>query len=241
MEPALHSWTPDNCSKLSEVAGETLRPGGLALTKYLLELADLPEGSRVLDAGCGLGVTLRFLTEERGLDGVGVDGSHSMLRAAADHAGDRPLVCAALESLPFTEGCFDGVVCECVLSQTSVATVLAEFHRVLRPEGLLLITDLYRRTSCGEPSDRDVYSDSDCLASKERTRYLLSRAGFDVVHWEDRTRDLRQLAAQLIMASGPESSGIFGWSKRPCGDGAAGTGISNRDLGYHLLIARRPA
>ena len=46
-----------------EVAGETLRPGGLELTRYGLDCmaeAGLAQGGLVLDAGCGTGASARL-------------------------------------------------------------------------------------------------------------------------------------------------------------------------------------
>ena len=49
---------------------------------------------------------------------------------------------ADLEALPFQNDTFDGVLSECVLSTTDRAVVLGELARVLRPGGLLLLTDV---------------------------------------------------------------------------------------------------
>jgi arsenite methyltransferase len=229
-------WTPDCCSGLAEVGGEALRPGGLELTGYLLKLADFADGSRILDAGCGLGATLGYLQQSGRFKAVGVDSSKAMLAAAGRNSGDFPLLCADLERLPFGAAGYDGVICECVLSQTSIPEVLAEFHRVLRPDGLLLVSDLYRRCAAGMPDEKRAKHDPP--PGKDRMLALLTAAGFTLEIWEDRTRDLRQLAAQLIMAPGPTQSNLFGWS--------GGTGCMNekgswRDVGYHLLVARRSA
>jgi hypothetical protein len=71
----------------------------------------------------------------------------------------------------------------------------------------------------------------------EETAAVLGDAGFKVEHWEDRTRDLRQLALRLIMAPGPAGECAFGWRE---GMGK-GTDMGCKDLGYHLLVARRSA
>jgi len=232
---SIHSWTPDSCSRLVEVAGDTLRPGGLELTEQLLACADFQADSRVLDAGCGMGATARYLSHTRRSTAVAVDCSESMLTAVRCHPGSFPLVCAALEKLPFGAASFDGVVCECVLSQTTVPAVLAEFQRVLRVNGMLLVSDLYCRAA-GPDSAPDNRP-----ATREQTEALLKEAGFVVERWEDRTSDLRQLAARLIMAPGPARENLFGWCGLGCSAGGTKAGMASRDLGYYLLAARRIA
>lgn len=233
----VNNWTPDTCSWLMEVSGDTLRPGGLELSKHLLSLGNFQAGSRILDAGCGMGATLRYLTQTCRLNAVGVDSSAPMLTAARRHSPELPLVCAALEMLPFDEASFDGIVCECVLSQTAVREVLAEFKRVLRVDGLLLVTDLYRRPArlsrVAEPSADDR------LVTRVQTEVMLREAGFTIEHWEDRTRDLQQLAVQLIMAPGSAGESRLGLIGEGCFFNGTETGAAGRDTGYHLLVARR--
>lgn len=235
----MNSWTPDTCSRLVEAAGDTLRPGGLELSKHLLGFGNFQDGSRILDAGCGMGATLRYLAQTCRLDAVGVDGSAAMLTAARQHSPELTLVCAELDKLPFDDASFDGIICECVLSQTGVRAVLAEFKRVLRGRGVLLLSDLYRRTA--SPSRTAEPAADDDLATKEQAESMLREAGFVVEHWEDRTRDLQQLVVRLIMAPGPAGEGLFDWTGRKCCSNGKETGIARRDLGYQILVARRAA
>ena len=59
-------------ASLSDSAGEPLRPGGLALTRELIDRAGFRAGDRVADVGCGLGASTRLL-RERGVAAIGVD------------------------------------------------------------------------------------------------------------------------------------------------------------------------
>ena len=235
----MNSWTPDTCSRLVEVAGNTLRPGGLELTGHLLGFGNFQANSRILDAGCGMGSTTRYLSQSGCLTAIGVDSSAAMIAAARSYSEDVPLVLAALERLPFGEASFNGVVCECVLSQTIVSTVLAEFQRVLRADGLLLVSDIYRRSTGPDPAAEQATADR--LATKDQMETMLKDAGFTIEHWEDRTRDLRQLAIRLIMAPGPPGENLFGWRGPGNVSNEKGTDMGCRDLGYYLLVARRIA
>lgn len=235
----MNSWTPETCGTLLEAAHDTLRPGGLDLTEHLLNFGNFTAGSRILDAGCGTGATLHYLDQVLQTAAVGVDCSSDMLAAARSRFSEVKLVCAAVENLPFCNASFDGVVCECVLSQTSIGKSLAEFYRVLRPEGVLLVSDLYRRQT-GLGIEADLPPDDDLPTAKQEET-MLTNAGFTIEHWQDRTRDLKRLAVRLIMAPGALAENLSGW----CGQGSVvngtGTCTGDRALGYHLLVARKTA
>lgn len=101
-----------------------------------------PAGARVLDAGCGTGLSAEWLHEE-GATVVGLDVSAAMLAAARDRLGAAvPLVRTDLGSpLGFSSGSFDGVLSVLALDYVRDWThAFAEFARVLRPGGWLVCT-----------------------------------------------------------------------------------------------------
>jgi SAM-dependent methyltransferase len=99
---------------------------------------------RILDAGCGTGGALTFLKDFGHV--VGID----QMRLALEYAQRRrqegehhaPLAQASVTALPFADASFDLVTSFDVLYHLGVAddaVALAEFHRVLRPGGRLLL------------------------------------------------------------------------------------------------------
>nr|WP_157872653.1 class I SAM-dependent methyltransferase [Bradyrhizobium sp. ORS 278] len=112
----------------------------------LLEQQDL-SGQRWLDAGCGTG-TLSRLLAGRGCEVTGVDASAEMIRRArhlptgSEQTGAlRFDQIATIEALPFSDGAFDGVLCASVLEYVpDVPAALREIHRVLRVDGLVLLS-----------------------------------------------------------------------------------------------------
>ena len=112
----------------------------------LLGTTDL-SGQHWLDAGCGTGTLARLLAA-RNCNVTGVDASPDMVAAARAHRTDGRLAerltfrqIPTIESLPFTDRAFDGVLCASVLEYVlDVARCLAEIHRVLKPDGLLLVS-----------------------------------------------------------------------------------------------------
>jgi SAM-dependent methyltransferase len=91
----------------------------------------LPPATRVLDAGCGEGVLVDEYTGRLAIEGI--DASYAS--AAVRHG--------SLTSLPYPDGSFDRALCLDVLEHLSFAeqpVALAELHRILKPEGELLVS-----------------------------------------------------------------------------------------------------
>ena len=102
--------------------------------------------ARLLDYGCGYGRTLAELSAAGYENLVGVDFSEVMLaraRLAVPRAG---LVHNDGDSLPFHNDCFDAVllfaVLTCIPDGSEQRLLLAEAERVLRPGGLLYLSDV---------------------------------------------------------------------------------------------------
>lgn len=103
-------------------------------------------GARVLDAGCGLGDYVDLFLEESA-DVVGVDASADALARARDRFGDR----ATFRRTDLTtgldvanDGAFDLVFCNLVLDHLADwGPVLAEFRRVLAPDGRFVFTTIH--------------------------------------------------------------------------------------------------
>ena len=64
---------------LDDVTDGPIRPGGVELTDYALAKCGLPSEARLLDLGCGTGVTIEHL-RSLGSFAAGIDPSPVMLR-----------------------------------------------------------------------------------------------------------------------------------------------------------------
>lgn len=130
------------------------------MERVLAERLDLPAGSRVLDAGCGVGDVARTLALEKLLNVTGIDlldFNLATARRRSEAAGlaDRTrFVRADYHHLPFRASSFDGTyTMETLVHSADPATVLKEFFRVLRPGGKLVLCE-YSRTPADELSAR---------------------------------------------------------------------------------------
>ncbi len=96
-----------------------------------------------LDAACGTGRFAEFLAK-RGHRVIGVDSSPDMLAHARRRVPDAEFRVAELDRLPLPDDSVDVIVCALALVHVPrLHPVLAEFARVLRPGGDLVISDIH--------------------------------------------------------------------------------------------------
>jgi SAM-dependent methyltransferase len=190
----------------------SLHPGGLALTERLIQLSGITGGALVADAGCGDGTVCRYLAE-KGFYPIGID-IHSDL----EKSGEINFIRGDFEQLSFRKGVFDAVLSECVLSiQDTPAAGLKEINRVLKPGGLLLLSDLYNLS--GEENTNGFFS-------KKRLMDEIRLAGFRIRQWEDHTKELRNLIFKTLWEQGSLKSICLPERLR-----------GSKNPGYFLLIA----
>jgi SAM-dependent methyltransferase len=112
-------------------------------------LAQRP-GGRVLEAGCGTGRWMAYFGT-LGHPSVGIDHSPAALRFAKAHAPAFDVCAGDVTALPFRAEAFDCAFSSYVAEHfpDGPSAVLAELHRVLRPDGLLFLVvpfaNLWRR------------------------------------------------------------------------------------------------
>lgn len=100
----------------------------------------MPDGSAVLDVGCGVGQTLAAGSFGRGSRLSGVDCDAEAIEHGRRVHPELDLRLAPAEALPYEDGSFDLVYSRVALPYTRVPRAVAEMHRVLRPGGRLWLT-----------------------------------------------------------------------------------------------------
>jgi len=146
----------------------------------------LPErcpGQHWLDAGCGTGTLSRWLARERGFSLAAIDASEKMLANASPQKGVE-YSRRDVSKTGFPDSSFDGVLCSSVLEYVpSIHAALREFHRLLKPGGVLLASIPNAALSVRIPL-KLVYWLTWPLGSKRMNRFLdysvhcYSMAGF---------------------------------------------------------------
>lgn len=188
--------------------GESFHPGGLRLTGQLGRMIGLHPSSRILDVACGKGTTAVFLAKECGCEVVGIDYGEQNVGAARSLAQATQVDARVqfhrsdAETLPFSDQCFDAVICECAFCTfPDKARAAKEFFRVLRPGGRVGLSDLTRAEVL--PTDLDgllawIACIGDAQTAERYTAYLRG-AGFSVDSVEQRNDALAEMVDQVRM------------------------------------------
>jgi arsenite methyltransferase len=218
-------------------AGSEFRPGGLALTEELAVACHLQPGERVLDLACGPGSTASHLASRWGVRAWGLDSSPGFLEEGLRRDPRVEWVLGAAEAMPIPDERFDALFAECFLSTVAdLGAVLREIGRVLRPGGLLAVSDVYlRRPEAGAVSLAPRASCFSHALGKEALHALLARCGFVIRMWQDRSDALKVFTASLILEYG--SAAAFWSAGRASDPQGLLAQISAARPGYFLLVA----
>ena len=152
-----------------------------AALRALVELADFPPDSLILDAGCGPGLVARALLDA-GHRVVGVDLSPEMIeraRARCAEFGDR----ARFERRPIGDvggpGRFDGSISRYVLHHVvDPAEFLAQQVALVRPGGVVVLSD---HTTDPDPARAEPHQEIERLRDRSHTRNLTAGAIVDLL------------------------------------------------------------
>lgn len=167
---------------------------GRAATEELAKLAELEPGQSLLDVGCGLGGTSRYLANTFGCNVVGVDLTGEYCRVAEELsarvglAGRTTFRQGSALELPFPDGQFDVVWTEHVqMNISDKAGFYRELHRVLKPHGRLAFHDIFAGANEGIHFPVPWASDASIshLISVAELKALLTDLGLSALCWED--------------------------------------------------------
>ena len=183
---------------VDDVYPEPVAEPHLSITRQMVERMfthyGLQTGARVLDVGCGQGLALeQFLA--RGADAEGItlgdeDVAECQRRGFKVQSMDQ-------SSLEYPDQVFDTLWCRhCLEHSIFPYFTLSEFHRVLKPGGLLYVEVPAPDTSCAHQQNPNHYS----VLGKSMWLQLMHRSGFVVVE---------QLDINFEVPAGPDTYWVF--------------------------------
>ncbi len=174
--------------EIGRAVGEYMSQHNAALSAAAWKRLDLRPRDRVLEVGFGNGKLITALVAlEPDLAYTGIDISETMLAEA--QAFDRALLesrridlrLASVEALPFADGAFDRAVSVNTLYFVAAPErALAELHRVLRPEGVLVVAGLTPESAAELPITKHGFR----VYDRERLEAMHRRAGFRAMDLE---------------------------------------------------------
>lgn len=236
--------------------GRDYHPGGTGLTRRLVGALELRPGQRVLDVASGRGGTAVLLAREFGARVDGVDLGEGSL-AAAEQAANEAGLAESLrftngdaEELPFEDGTFDAVVCECAFCTfPAKARAAEEFARVLAPAGRLGLADVCVTPEALGGQLRTLAGWMGCLAgARTAAEYtgLLAGAGLATARRERHDGALARMIDEiearlglLRMLGSPELASVDLDRVREL-TGLARQAVDDGSAGYVLLVASKP-
>ncbi len=168
--------------------------------------AAIHEGDTVLDLGSGAGFDCFLAARKVGKTGrvIGVDMTHEMLMKARENAkksgaANIEFRLGEIEALPVADNSVDLIISNCVINLSpDKARVFREAYRVLKPGGLLMVSDIVLTRELPESVCTSVEAYASCIAGaslKDAYLDLIRKAHFSDVAVLEETKVLFEVAA----------------------------------------------
>jgi len=165
---------------------------GRAATRELADMANVKPADLVLDVGCGLGGTARYLAEHYKCYVKGIDLIEAYITAGtklteSTGLNDRvELVCCSALDLPYEDECFDIVLTQHVqMNIIDKHRFYAEIERVLQPGGRFIFHDVFSTDSAPPlfPVPWAEDESASAMVTEDQARAAIESAGLQVDQW----------------------------------------------------------
>lgn len=230
---------------------ETIAEASAAMTRYLLELAGVSAGDRVLDIACGYGGTLRMLAK-LGCRATGIDVSKVCVNEACraneeEGFADKIVVeigdFHAIESEAET---WDAVICqESLIHSTDRPQVFSEVYRVLRNGGVFAFSDILTAEGADIRLVETAFARLGAKAGATPGDYrnMAIGAGFEITHAEERLKDIRVHYAKLAESLSKPVEGLDTNAAAQIAKNIAHwqAALADGYITWSCFIARKPA
>jgi ubiquinone/menaquinone biosynthesis C-methylase UbiE len=213
---------------LSYIPCEVLCAGQGCGSPLAAVAGELQEGMAVVDLGCGAGLDVFIASKAVGENGhvTGIDMTPEMLKIARENAAsvasalgykkpNTSFLEAPIENMPLPDGEADLVTSNCVVNLSAdKAAVFAEMHRILKPGGAFVLSDVFAETPVPAHMQKDRELISRCIGGAmtfNEALALAKAAGFTEIRELSRNRyetiEGINFTSATISGSAPRSGG----------------------------------
>ena len=229
------------------IAVDAFHLRGREATIELAETTGFKPEHTILDVGCGIGGSARFITDKYDCTVHGIDITQSYIETAIDlskragFADKNSFQQASALELPFAAESFDFVWTEHVqMNIEDKPALYAEMTRVLKPGGCLLFHDVFqgKNDELTYPVPWAESAEISHLINVETAQQFLVDAGLTINHWQDKTEaSLKWLKARK-QANKPQKTTVS--LKLLMGDNIADkiTNIANNIQQENIVIVQ---
>ena len=242
------------------VFGDSLHPGGLALTNRLARLMEVQAGDWVLDLASGRGVSAMAVSRVFHCNVVGVEFGAASVAESLAKSTESPsaptcfFIRGDAECPPIRPGRFDAAFCECSMSLfMDKAGAVDEITRLLRPGGRFGLSDVTLAPGA-LPAELDgAVGQLLCLSDALDVQgylSLLEGAGLKVVQQEDSSAEILKIMDQVEGKLGalnawksmspPAGQDLGVLDTLPRVIATLRAMVESGDLGYWTFVAQKP-
>lgn len=210
----LDNLQPDDLAPVEE-----FHIGGRIATARAVEKLSPQEDHHVLDVGCGIGGTARFIAGQVGCRVTGIDLTPDYIDVAkalterTGLAGKVSYHVASALDMPFEDASFDAAITlHVAMNIPDRVGLYGEIARVMKPGARLCVYDVMKKSEddITYPVPWAQSAETSHLTTPDEMRALLGESGFAVVEVEDRTDFAIEFFQQSLAAStnGPPPLGL---------------------------------
>ena len=201
---------PDDLAPVDE-----FHTAGRKATVKAVEMMPLRAGMHVLDAGCGIGGTARYLANDHDCRVTGIDLTPGYIDVARELTARTGLdqhcsfEVASVTDMPFDDGRFDAALTfHVAMNVADRPSFYGELARVMRAGAPLCLFDVMKGPTDGMryPVPWAETEATSFLKSRDQTVHLLNEAGFDLIG-EQNLRDFAIGFFQEVFAKAKQAGG----------------------------------
>lgn len=185
---------------------QCLHPGGLEKTDEMLQKCGIAADKKVLELGCGKGITALHIAKKYKCRVTGIDQSQDMIAEARIRAKDHGLqdkllfIQSTVNPIPFPDESFDIIIAECVTTLLDTEKIFSEIFRVLKTGGKTGDIEMMWKTKPAMKVIRGLAElwDGFHTYTEEEWKSLLEKRGFSKIALVDFSIPLSEMESRMF-------------------------------------------